>query len=444
MLFEDLTTRCEVGMISSPNKTKVGMRLPIEKRQVWEAYLHVRKNNGSYGVDEQDWLKFDQNRNQHLYQLWNRLSSGSYFPKPVRRVMIPKSGGGERPLGIPTVTDRIAQEVLRRILEPQLEPHFHANSYAYRKGKSAHDALAQCRSNTDYYSWVVDLDIKGYFDNIPHAKLMQALEHYCQTPKWLKSYLWRILRAPIQMKGGELLESTKGVPQGGVISPLLANLYLHVVFDGWIGKQVRAKFAFERYADDIVIHTVSEDAAKYVKALVKERFASCGLALHPEKSKLVQTETRKGLPKNKDYASSFDFLGHRFHKEMVKVKGKDEGMKLLYQASVAPKARKRMMLQLKYEKLHRRTEKIEELAKLLNQKVRGWILYFGKYAHSSMLKIYAQINFRLVKWCKKKYKKFTGAAITWLRQKWKEKPHLFAHWEQTKWFCYPFTRKRYS
>jgi group II intron reverse transcriptase/maturase len=355
--------------------------------------------------------------------------------------MIPKTGGGERPLGIPTVTDRIAQEVLRRILEPQLEPHFHTNSYAYRKGKSAHEALAQCRTNTDYYSWVVDLDIKGYFDNIPHEKLMQTVEYYCQTPTWLKSYLWRILKTPIQTSEGMLVQSNKGVPQGGVISPLLANLYLHVVFDGWISKQVRAKFAFERYADDIIIHTVSEAAAKYVMKIVKERFETCGLELHPEKSKLVQTETRKGQTRNKNYVSSFDFLGHRFNKAMVKVK--DAGMKLLYQAHVSPKARKRMMLQLKYEKLHRRTQRIEQLANLLNKKVRGWIAYFGKYAHSSMLEIYAHINFRLVKWCKKKYKKFTGAAITWLRQKWKEKPNLFAHWQQTNWFCYPFTRERY-
>lgn len=420
------------------------MRLPIEKRQVWEAYLHVRKNKGTYGVDEQDWESFDEQRNRHLYQLWNRLSSGAYYPKPVRRVVIPKSGGGERPLGIPTITDRIAQEVLRRILEPQLEPHFHANSYAYRRGKSAHEALAQCRTNTDYYSWVVDLDIKGYFDTIPHDKLMQAVAHYCTLPQWLESYLWRILKSPIQMLDGSLAESKRGVPQGGVISPLLANLYLHVVFDGWIGKQVRAKFAFERYADDIVIHTVSEDSAKFVMKMVKERFKKCGLELHPEKSKLVQTETRKGQPRNEYYGSSFDFLGHRFNKAMVKVKGKDEGMKLLYQANVSPKARKRMMQQLKYEKLHRRTQKLAQLAALLNEKVRGWIAYFGKFAHSSMLELYAHINFRLVKWCKKKYKKFTGAAISWLRRKWKEQPQLFVHWQQTTWFCYPFTRKRYS
>lgn len=418
------------------------MRLPIEKLHVWKAYQHVRKNKGTYGVDEQDWAAFDLKRSRHLYKLWNRMSSGAYYPKPVRRVMIPKAGGGERPLGIPTITDRIAQEVLRRMLEPQLEKQFHANSYAYRKGISAHHALAQCRSNTDYYSWVVDLDIKGYFDNIPHEKLIQTVEHYYPLPKWFKSYLWRILKSPVQMQDGTLVESQKGVPQGGVISPLLSNLYLHVVFDAWIGKQVRAKFAFERYADDIVIHTVSEDAAKFVMKIVKERFATCGLELHPEKSKLVETETRQDQIKHPNYGSSFEFLGHQFSKEIVKVKG--EKIMLLYQPKVSPKARKRMMLQLKHEKLHRRTLELAELADLLNEKVRGWIAYYGMFAHSSMLKIYAHINFRLVKWCKKKYKKFAGEAITWLRQRWKENPNLFVHWQQTTWFCYPFTRKRYS
>ena len=418
------------------------MRIAIEKRQVWEAYLHVRKNRGTYGVDDQDWVSFDLRRNRHLYQLWNRMSSGAYFPKPVRRVMIPKSGGGERPLGIPTITDRIAQEVLRRLLEPHLEPHFHENSYAYRKGKNAHQALAQCRTNTDYYSWVVDLDIKGYFDNIPHEKLMQAVEHYCPMPKWFKSYLWRILKSPVQLEDGSLLESHKGVPQGGVISPLLANLYLHVVHDGWISKHVRAKFAFERYADDIVIHTVSEEAAKYVLKIVRARFEQCGLELHSEKSKLVETETGRCQKRNLNYETSFDFLGHRFSKEMVKVKG--ERLMLLYQPKVSPKARKRMLTALKHERLHRRTVKLEQLAKELNVKLRGWIAYYGKYAHNSMLRIYAHLNFRLVKWCKKKYKKFTGAALTWLRQRWKENPKLFVHWQQTTWFCYPFTRKRYS
>jgi RNA-directed DNA polymerase len=200
------------------------MGLPIEKRQVWEAYQHVRLNDGTYGADEQSWQTFDRKRYHHLYIIWKRLVSGAYFPKPVRRVLIPKTGGGVRPLGIPSVSDRIVQEVLRRVLEPYLEPHFHASSYAYRSGKNAHQALDECRYHTDYYSWCVDVDIKGYFDNIPHEKLMHAVKHYSGKLGWLHRYLWRILKAPVQLPDGSLQYSNKGVPQGGVISPLLSNL----------------------------------------------------------------------------------------------------------------------------------------------------------------------------------------------------------------------------
>lgn len=413
------------------------MRLKIEKHQVWQAYKHVRMNKGTHGVDEQDWELFDRKRYHNLYIIWNRLSSGAYFPKPVRRVMIPKSGGGERPLGIPTVSDRIVQEVLRQILERYLEPHFDVNSYAYRKGKNAHQAIDECRYRTDYYSWAVDVDIKGYFDSIPHDKLMQAVKYYCPGLKWLHTYLWRILKAPVQMPDGSMQQSDKGVPQGGVISPLLSNLYLHVMFDGWIGKQIRAKFAFERYADDIIIHTSSEAAAIFILKRIKERFAQCGLELHPQKTKLVQTENRSNEVVNKSYAQSFEFLGHQFRKKLVKVK--DGSMKLLYTAVLSSKSKQRMLTQVKYAKLHRRTDRIELLAKDLNEKVRGWISYFGKYAGSSMHSIYAHINRRLVKWCMWKYRKFKRQAIGWLYSKWQEKPMLFAHWQQTRWFCY-YTR----
>lgn len=409
------------------------MRLPIEKRQIWEAYKHVRMNNGTYGADEQSWEVFDRKRYHHLYTIWNRLSSGTYFPKPVRRVMIPKPGGGQRPLGIPGVSDRIAQEVLRQVLEPYLEPHFHANSYAYRKGRNAHQALDECRYNTDYYSWCVDVDIRGYFDSIPHDKLMQAVKHYCPKLTWLHLYLWRILKAPVQLPDGSMQVSNKGVPQGGVISPLLSNLYLHVVFDGWIGKQVRAKFAFERYADDIIIHTSSEVAAKFILKRMNERFTPCGLELHPQKTKLVQTESYRAGIQDKTYAQSYEFLGHQFKKCRVKAKG---GMKLLYTSRISPKSKQKMLRDLKYVKLHKRTDPIEQLARSLNEKVQGWISYFGKYGGCSMHYIYAHINRRLVKWCMWKYRKFKRQAIGWLYRKWAEKPMLFAHWQQTRWFCY--------
>jgi RNA-directed DNA polymerase len=410
------------------------MRLPIDKRMVWQAYQAVRLNDGTYGADQEDWATFDRKRYHNLYQIWNRLNSGAYFPKAVRRVMLRKDGGGERPLGIPCVRDRIVQQVLRTVLEPYLEPHFHASSYAYRRGKNAHEAISECRYNTDYYSWCVDLDIRGYFDNIPHDKLMQAVVHFCPQLKWLHCYLWRMLKAPVQLPDGSVQEVTKGVPQGGVISPLLSNLYLHVVFDAWLGKHVRAKFAFERYADDIVIHTISEKAAQFILKVVKERLLHCGLELHPEKTRLVQTENYRPELVNKMYPSSFVFLGHQFGKDLVRLK--DGNTKTLYVVTVSREARKRMYRQLKYEKLHKRTCRLEELAKQLNSKVAGWISYFGKYAGTSMQRLYAHINRRLVKWVMWKYRKFKIQAIRWLKRKWQEQSMLFVHWQQTRFFCY--------
>lgn len=410
------------------------MRLPIEKRQVWKAYQAVRLNDGSHGVDMEDWEAFDRKRYHNLYQIWNRVSSGAYFPKAVRRAIIRKDDGGERLLGIPCIRDRIVQEVLRSVLEPYLEPHFIDSSFAYRPGRNAHQGIAQCRTNTDYYSWCIDLDIKGYFDNIPHDKLMQAVVHYCPQLKWLHRYLWRILKAPVQLPDGTLQAVTKGVPQGGGISPLISNLFLHVVFDAWIGKHVRAKFSFERYADDIIIHTSSEAAAQFILKIVKERMLECGLELHPVKTKLVQTENRNPAAVIKNYPSAFTFLGHQFSKDLVRTK--DGRTLLLYVVEISKDARKRMLRNLKYEKLHKRTGRLEQLAAQLNKKVAGWVSYYGRYASTSMHQIYAHINRRLVKWCMWKYRKFKIEAIQWLRRKWQEKSMLFVHWQQTRFFCY--------
>jgi RNA-directed DNA polymerase len=410
------------------------MRLPIEKRQVWQAYQAVRLHDGTYGADMEDWEAFDRKRYHNLFRIWNRISSGAYFPKAVRRAKIRKDDGGERLLGIPCIRDRIVQEVLRSVLEPYLEPHFSGSSFAYRPGRNAHQGIAQCRTNTDYYSWCIDLDIRGYFDNIPHDKLMQAVVHYCPRLKWLHCYLWRILRAPVQMPDGSLQEVTKGVPQGGVISPLISNLYLHVVFDAWIGSKVRTKLAFERYADDIIIHTGSEAAAQFILKLVKERMLECGLELHPVKTKLVQTENRNATAVIKSYPSAFTFLGHQFSKDLVRTK--DGRTRLLYVVKISKDARKRMLRQLKYEQLHKRTDRLEQLAVQLNKKVAGWISFYARYAGTSMHQIYAHLNMRLVKWCMWKYRKFKIEAIQWLRRKWQEKSMLFVHWQQTRFFCY--------
>jgi RNA-directed DNA polymerase len=198
----------------------------ISKRDVWDAYKRIKANRGAAGVDGQSIAEFEENLTSNLYKLWNRLASGSYFPPPVRRVEIPKSDGRTRPLGIPTVTDRIAQMVITRFLQPILEPHFHADSYGYRPKKSAKDALGVARQRCWRYDWVLDLDIKAFFDTIDHGLLMRAVRRHTRCP-WALLYIQRWLNAPTQLADGSMIERTEGTPQGGVISPLLANLYLH-------------------------------------------------------------------------------------------------------------------------------------------------------------------------------------------------------------------------
>ncbi|WP_376712583.1 group II intron reverse transcriptase/maturase [Photorhabdus aballayi] len=259
---------------------------PITKRQVWEAYKRVKVNRGAAGVDGQTLTEFDGNVVNNLYKLWNRLASGSYLPPAVRCVEIPKSDGGVRPLGIPTVSDRIAQMVVKQVLEPVLEPVFHEDSYGYRPGKSAHDAIEQARKRCWKFDWVVEIDIKGFFDNIDHPLLLKAVRHHTQE-RWVVMYIERWLKAPVQMPDGTIMTRTRGTPQGGVISPLLANLFLHYVFDMWMQRH-HSNVPFERYADDVVCHCHSQSQAEALFRDLKQRFTQCGLELHPRK-------TRNGL-----------------------------------------------------------------------------------------------------------------------------------------------------
>jgi len=267
----------------------------IAKKEVWEAYKRVRSNQGSAGVDGQTIEGFENDLSNNLYKLWNRMSSGSYFPPPVRRVEIPKSDGRLRPLGIPTVSDRIAQMVVKQRFEPEVEPYFYSDSYGYRPGKSAIDAVGTTRRRCWRYGWVIDLDIKGFFDNINHELLMLAVKKHTDC-KWVRLYIQRWLKAPVQLPDGHLIERDKGTPQGGVISPLLANLFLHYVFDKWMEKEFPS-ILFERYADDIICHCVSEDQAKFVLGAIRKRMAECKLELHPEKTRIVycKEDRRRGV-----------------------------------------------------------------------------------------------------------------------------------------------------
>ena len=266
----------------------------ISKRLVWEAYKRVKANDGAAGVDKQTIKEFEEDLKNNLFKLWNRMSSGSYFPQPVLRVEIPKDDGGKRLLGIPTVTDRIAQTVVKQLLEPELERHFHPDSYGYRPNKSAQQAVGVARQKCWLNDWVLDLDIKGFFDSIDHELLMRAVRKHTDC-KWVILYIERWLKVPVQMADSTLCNREKGTPQGGVISPLLANLFLHYAFDMWMRKNC-PHISFERFADDVVCHCTSEAQAKWLKVMIEERFAECRLELHPQKTKIVycKDDDRRG------------------------------------------------------------------------------------------------------------------------------------------------------
>ena len=275
---------------------------------VWEGYKRVKSNQGAAGVDGQSIEEFDRDMENNLYKLWYRMSSGSYFPPPVRRVEIPKGNGGVRPLGIPTVADRIAQTVVKLHIEPELEPHFHQDSYGYRPGKSALEAVGVARKRCWRCDWVLDLDIKGFFDNIDHSLLMKAVRQHTDC-KWVLLYIERWLKAPVQLADGTLVDREKGTPQGGVVSPLLANLFLHYAFDMWMQRN-QPNIPFERYADDAICHCKSEAQANWLRAALESRLRACGLELHPDKTKVVycrDDDRRSSYPIQK-----FDFLGYTF------------------------------------------------------------------------------------------------------------------------------------
>ncbi len=288
----------------------------ISKQLVWEAYLRVKAKRGAAGVDGQSIEAFEVNVKDNLYKIWNRLSSGSYIPPPVKLVEIPKGNGGTRPLGIPTVGDRIAQMVVKMTLEPFVEPHFHAASFGYRPGKSALDAVGIARERCWRKGWVIDLDIKGFFDNLDHELVERAVAHHTEI-SWVKLYVGRWLRAPVQKPDGTLEARIKGTPQGGVISPLLANLFLHYAFDAWMARTFPV-VQFERYADDIIVHCGSEGEAQSMLEAIRSRLANCGLELHPVKTRIVycKDDDRPGSHSN----TSFDFLGYTFQPRRAKTR----------------------------------------------------------------------------------------------------------------------------
>ena len=392
---------------------------PITRQMVWQAYQKVKSNKGSFGVDQMDWEALDRNLKSHLYKLWNRLSSGSYFPQPVREVAIKKKSGGERKLGIPTLLDRIAQEVAKTHLERIVEPQFHNSSYGYRPRRNCHQALDKATRNCFSHCWAIDLDIKSFFDTIDQGLLMKAVEHYCKD-KWILLYVRRWLIAGVVQRDGCFVDRTTGTPQGGVISPLLANIFLHVTFDKWMEQEHGTK-PFERYADDVVVHSKTERQAKFMLKEIRHRFAECKLTLHEEKTKIVNI--RGGSEKK--YKKSFDFLGFTIEPHYTKVKG--NAKRILPRAVISRKSISSVLE--KFKSIHKRRVSVEVLAKELNPIIRGVINYYCKFWSYHTHYLWHQLNTRLKKWVKWEKGFYKNASVKWLQAKYAMRPDLFAHWK---------------
>jgi len=401
--------------------------IPVTQQMVWNAYHKVKSNGGSAGVDKVSLEEFKVDLDKNLYKIWNRLTSGSYFPPAVREKSIPKKDGSKRKLGIPTVSDRIAQQVIKSYLEPRLESQFHKWSYGYRPLRSAHQAIEQIRENLHQYRWVLDMDISKFFDRMDHELLMKAIEKHVPE-KWVKLYLKRWLEAPSEDEQGNTTEKNGiGTPQGGVISPLLANLFLHYALDKWLDKQY-PDLSFVRYADDIVVHCRHELEAKEVLEAIRKRLQECSLELNEKKSKIVYCAVYKR--QKLDYSAKFDFLGFSFQPRTIKLKGNT--FKLTYDCAISQSSKSRIVEVLNKTKLHKRSElSITEIARELNPKLRGWINYYGKYNKREFTRVLRIFSFRLMKWALNKYKNLGGikTGFQWLNKCRKENPNLFAHWE---------------
>ena len=401
----------------------------IPKQLFVEAYKHVKANTGAAGVDQQSLEDFGRNLKDNLYKLWNRMSSGSYFPPPVKAVPIPKKSGGERTLGVPTVGDRICQTVVKLVFEPMVEPYFLPDSYGYRSNKSALEAVGITRQRCWKYDWVLEFDIKGLFDNISHDLLMKAVKKHTQE-KWVLLYIERWLKAPMQRSDGSVIERNCGTPQGGVVSPILSNLFLHYVFDRWMEKYHRGT-PWCRYADDGLVHCKTEKQAEELLLKLKQRFNECGLELHPDKTKIVYCKDgqRKG-----EYANTtFDFLGYTFRRRLVKC-GDRNSFFVSFTPMVSKIALKSMRAEIRRRGLRNRTEfSLKEIAKIYNPILRGWLNYYGRYTRSGMYSVFGHFNKTLVAWAMKKYKRFKGRktkAAKALEAIVEREPQMFVHWSK--------------
>ncbi len=400
----------------------------ISKWVVWDAYKRVKANQGAAGVDGETIAEFERDLKGNLYKLWNRMSSGSYFPPPVREVEIPKAEGkGVRTLGVPTVADRIAQTVVRLYLEPEVEPLFHPDSYGYRPGRSALDAVGACRQRCWKRDWVIDLDIRAFFDSLDHELVLRAVSKHTKL-RWILLYVERWLKAPLQREDGTLVRRDRGSPQGSAISPLLANLFLHYAFDMWMVRTF-PDVPFERYADDGVVHCASEAQAQEVLDAIAERMVEVGLELHLDKTRIVYC---KDTDRTGSYEHErFDFLGYTFRPRLAK--SKHGNFFVNFSPAVSDGAKKAIGREVRSWRLNCRSDKtLTDLARMFNPIVRGWINYYGRFYKSELFRVLRRLNEYLVRWAMRKYKRLRGhptRAAKWLVRVARRDPCLFAHWQ---------------
>lgn len=413
--------------------TSSGKSFEIAKVEVYRAWEKVRSNRGAPGVDGQSLEAFEADLSNNLYKIWNRMSSGTYFPPPVAAVEIDKPHGpGTRVLGIPTVADRVAQTVVAERLTSVAEPVFHVDSYGFRPGRSALDAVRRCQQRCWQYNWVIDLDIQKFFDTVDWQLICKAVAHHTELP-WVLLYVKRWLAAPMRQPDGTLIERDRGTPQGSPVSPVLANLFLHYAFDEFLAREF-AGVEFERYVDDAVVHCVTEYQARKVLDALQARFVEVGLRLHPDKTRIVYCKdaNRAGNYPN----TEFTFLGFTFRAR--RARGNDGKGFASFQPAVSKDAEKKMSAQIRSWRLHRRTgASFGELARVINPVVRGWMGYYGAFHHSTLFGLFKRINHYLLRWARNKYERLRGHKKA--HAKWHEitstYPRWFYHWRwiRTAW-----------
>jgi RNA-directed DNA polymerase len=400
----------------------------ISKRLVWRAWKQVKENQGAAGVDGVSLAAFEKDLKGNLYKIWNRMSSGSYLPPPVRLVEIPKANGGVRPLGVPTIADRVSQTVVKMVLEPEVEPSFHPDSYGYRPGRSALDAVGVARERCWKFDWVIDLDIKSFFDTISHELVERAVAHHTDLA-WVRLYVKRWLTAPVERADGTLIERTKGTPQGSVVSPLLANLFLHYAFDLWM-QRTFPHLCFERYADDVIVHCRSESQARSVLGAIRQRLAECGLEIQSDKTRIVYCKDANRKQRYENVA--FDFLGYTFQPRCARNRQGKNFVSFL--PAISAKAAKGIRQTVRAWRIAstRNNQQLEDLAKLIDPAVRGWMNYYGRYYRSECIAVLQHINEALARWARWKYKRLRRrktASIHWLGRLAERAPNLLVLWQ---------------